>query len=74
MDEINLTGNALRKEKMKYHGKFGHTIGRILNIAFIRRIDIIYTAFRLGNQNVTPTPPGLQVLMSCIKYMDIHTL
>ena len=29
MAAIPLTGNSLHKAEMEYHGKFGHTLGRI---------------------------------------------
>ena len=29
MTDFTLTGNYLHKSETKYHGKFGHTIGRI---------------------------------------------
>ena len=35
-----LTGNALRKAEMEYHGKFGHTIGWIHHIALVIIIDV----------------------------------
>ena len=39
---LPLTGNALHKAEMEYHGKFGHTIGRIQHIALMSRIDLCY--------------------------------
>ena len=32
MSEFPLTGHALHKAEIEYHGKFGHTLGRILLI------------------------------------------
>ena len=40
MAAISLTGNALYKAKMEYHGKVGYTLGRIQNIDIMSRIDI----------------------------------
>ena len=40
MAEIPLTGNAFHKSEMEYHGKFGHTFGRIQHISLIIRIEI----------------------------------
>ena len=42
MAALPLTGNTLYKTEMKYHGKFGHTLGRILHIALKSLIDIFY--------------------------------
>ena len=58
---------------MKYHGKFGHNIGRIQHIAPMSRIEIWYMVCRLETQNVAPTIPGLQGIKCCIKYMASHT-
>ena len=35
IDSLPLTGNALHKLEMEYHGKFGHTLGRIHHIALM---------------------------------------
>ena len=45
MDEVLLTGNALSKAEMEYHGKFGHNLGRIHHIDIMHRIDTFYTDF-----------------------------
>ena len=47
MAALPLTGNTLHKAEMKYHGKFGHTHGRIQHISLISRLEIFYTACRL---------------------------
>ena len=63
MAAVPLSGNYLYKAEMEYHGKFGHTIGRIQSIAITDRIYICYTDLRLGTQTVTPNLPvfhGLQ--------------
>ena len=57
---------------MEYHGKFGHTIGRIYHIAIIRIIYIFYTAYHLGNQTMTFTLTGFQGIKHLIQYMDSH--
>ena len=54
---------------MEYHGKFGHTIGRIQHITIMSIIEIWYTANRLETQNVLPTLPGFQVIKRWIKYL-----
>ena len=38
MAALSLTGDALHKSEMEYHGKFGHTLGRIQQIALMIRI------------------------------------
>ena len=59
---------------MEYHGKFEHTIGRIQHIYIMIRIDIFYTVFYLGTQNIAPTLPSLQGLKCCIRYLDSHPI
>ena len=40
MAALQLTGNALYKAEMEYHGKFGHTLEMILRIDLMVRIAI----------------------------------
>ena len=40
LDPLPLIGHALHKVEMEYHGKFGHTLGRIQHIALMSRIDL----------------------------------
>ena len=40
LDALPLKGHALHKVEMEYHGKFGHTLGRIQHIALMSRIDL----------------------------------
>ena len=74
MDELLWTRNALRKSEMEYHGKFGHTIGKIQHIALMSKIEICYTDWRLETQTMTPTLPGIQAINQCIKFLasDSH--
>ena len=72
MAEFLFTGNAVRKEEMDYHGKFGHTIGWIQNIAIMRIIEIFYTAYYMGTQTVAHALPGLQYIKICIQYLASH--
>ena len=44
MAKLPLTGNSLNKSEMEYHGKFGHTLGRIHHIYVMIRIYIFLTA------------------------------
>ena len=37
---LPLTGHAIHKSGMEYHGKFGHTLGRIQHISLMRIIDL----------------------------------
>ena len=55
---------------MEYHGNFGHTIGFIQKIDIMSRIDICYTACRLGTKNVAPKLPGFQGIKICIQYIN----
>ena len=41
MPALQLTENDLHKANIEYHGKFGHTIGRIQHIALMSRIGIL---------------------------------
>ena len=72
MAVIVLEGNALHKEEMEYHGKFGHTIGRIHHIALMSRIEMCYANWRLATQNVAPTLHGFQGIKRCVQYLDSH--
>ena len=68
----SLTGNYFPKEEMEYHGKFGHTLGRIQHISNMIRIEIFYTVCHLGTQTVAPTLTGFQGIKRCIQYTDSH--
>ena len=57
---------------MEYHGKFGHTLGRIQHIALMSRIDLFYATCSLANQTVAPTLTGFQVIKKCVQYMSSH--
>ena len=52
MTALPLTGNALHKAELEYHGKFGHNLGMIQQIYLMIRIDICYSTCRLSNQTV----------------------
>ena len=60
MAALQLTRHALHKAEVEYHGKFGHTLGRIQYISLMSRIEIFYAACRLATQTVVPTLPGFQ--------------
>ena len=57
---------------MEYHGKFGHTIGRIQHIALMSRIYLYYVTCRLETQTVAHTLPGFQGIKRCVKYLASH--
>ena len=57
---------------MEYHGKFGHTLGRIQHISLMSRIDICYATCRLETQTVAPTLHGFQVIKRCVQYLASH--
>ena len=72
MAALPLTGHALQKSEMEYHGKFGHTLGRIQHIALMSRIDLCYTTCCLETQTVAPTLPRFQGIKLCVQYLDSH--
>ena len=72
MAALPLTGHALHKAEMEYHGKFGHTLGRIQQIALMSRIDLCYANCHLATQTVSPTLPGFQGIKQCVKYLASH--
>ena len=51
MAALPLTGDALHKTEMEYHGKLGHTLGRIQHIALMSRIDNLLHSLPYGNPN-----------------------
>ena len=57
---------------MEYHGKFGHTLGRIQHIALMIIIDLCYSTCCLATQTVVPTLPGFQGIKLCVQYLAIH--
>ena len=69
MATLPLTGHALHKAEMEYHGNFGHTLVRIQHISIMSRIDIYYSTCRLATQTVEPTLPGFQVIKLCVQYI-----
>ena len=54
---------------MEYDGKFGHTLGRVQNIALMSIIDLFYATCCLATQTVAPTLPGFQGIKRCIEYL-----
>ena len=62
MAALPLIGNTLHKVEMEYHGKFGHTIGRIQKISPMSKMDTYYIARRLETQTEAPTITGFQGL------------
>ena len=40
MGALTLTGHALKKAEIEYHGNFGHTLGRIQHITLMSIIDL----------------------------------
>ena len=69
MAAVPLTVNSLHKSEMKYHGKFGNTIGRIHHISIIRSIYIFYTDYCLRTQTVSNTLPYFKGLRIFIQYI-----
>ena len=69
---LPLTGYALQKAEMEYHGKFGHTLERIQHIALMSRIYLCCATCRLETQTVAPTLPGFQGIKLCVQYLASH--
>ena len=69
---LPLSVHALHKVEIEYHGKFGHTLGRIKHISLMSRIDLCYATYCLATQTVAPTLPGFQVIKRCVQYLDSH--
>ena len=69
---LPLTGNALHKSEMKYHGKFGHTLERIQHIDLMSRNDLCYATCCLATQTVTTTLTAFQCIKQCVHYLDSH--
>ena len=72
MAALPLTGHALQKAEMIYHGKFGHILGRIKHISLMSRIDICYTTCNLEKQTVSHTLPVFQGIKHCVQYLASH--
>ena len=69
---LPLTGHILHKAEMEYHGKFGHTLGRIQHIDLMSRIEFCYATCRLATKNVALTLPGFQGIKRCVQYLASH--
>ena len=72
MAALPLTGNALHKVEMEYHGKFGHTLGTIQHISLMSRLGICYATYNLSTQNVAPNISGFQGIERCVQYIAIQ--
>ena len=72
MADLPLTGHALQKVEIEYHGKYGYTLVRIQHIALMSRSDLCYETCRLATPTVAPTLPGFQGIKRCVQYLDIH--
>ena len=57
---------------MEYHGKFGHTLGRIQQISLMNIIDLCYPTCCLATQTEAPTLPGFQGIKRGVKYLSSH--
>ena len=72
MATLPLKVHALHKAEMEYHGKYGHTLGRIQHIALMSIIDLCFATCLLTTQTVAPTIPGLQGIIQYVKYLASH--
>ena len=70
---LPLTVNAFHKTEMEYHGKLGHTLGRIQHIDHMSIIELCYATRRLSTQIVAHTIPGFQGIKRCVQYPDSHS-
>ena len=73
MAALPLTGHALHKAELEYHGKYGHTLGEIQHISIMIIIYLFYATCRLATQTVAPTLPGFQGIKRCVQYMASHS-
>ena len=69
---LPLSGHALHKAKVEYHGKFGHTLIRIQHIALISIIDLFNATFCLTTQTEAPNTTGFQGIKRCVSCLDSH--
>ena len=69
MAALPLTGHAIHKSEMEYHGKFGHTLERVRHIAIICRIELCYETYCLSTQTIAPNLPGFQGIKRCVQYL-----
>ena len=69
---LPLKGSSLHEIVMEYHGKFGHTLGRIQHIALMSITDLCDAICRLATQTVAYTLPGFQGIKRCVKYLASH--
>ena len=72
MAALPLARHTLHKAEMEYHGKFGHTLGRIQHIALMSIIDIRYATCCLSTQTLAPTLQSFQGIKRCVKYLASH--
>ena len=73
MDALPLTVNAIPKEEMEYHEKFGYNLDQIQHTTLMSIFDICYIDCRLETETVAPNLPGFQGIKRCIKYLTSHT-
>ena len=72
MDALSLTGNALHKAEMKYHGKFVHNLGRTQQMFLMIRIKTSYGTYCLSTTTLKPTLIVFQGIKRCVQYLDSH--
>ena len=71
LSALPLTGHALHNAELEYHGKFGHTLGRIQHIDLMSIIDLCYSTCSLATQTVAPNLPGFQGIKICHQHKPI---
>ena len=72
MAALPLKINALYETEMEYHGKFGHTLGRIQHISLMSIINICCVTCHLTSQTVALNLPGFQGIKHCFQYLASH--
>ena len=72
MAALPLTGHSFHKAEMEFHGKLGHTLGRIQHIARMSRIDLCCKTCSLYTHTVAPTLPSFQDIKRFVQYLASH--
>ena len=72
MAALPFTVNSLHKSEIEHHGKFGHTLWRIKDIAPMSRIDIYYATCCISIQTLSTTLPGFYGINLCVIYIYSH--
>ena len=69
MGALTLTGHALHKAEMEYHGKFFTYAWKYKYIDLMIRIDLCYETWNLYTQTVAPNLTVFQGNKLCVQYL-----